>query len=570
MPLDLREYQAKALNDLYGYFEEHTGDPLVVLPTGGGKSLVIAEWIKGVFSIAARSRVLVVTHVAELVEQNYGELISLWPDAPAGIYSAGLGKRQLHSRILFGSVQSLFKRAHQIQQCDLLLIDEAHLVPRNSETMYGRLIADLRRINPHMKVIGLTATAYRLDSGMLHDGDDRLFTHVAHETSVRYLIDNGWLVPLVSRTRKDAAIDTTGVHTRLGEFVSSELEDRALDPEIVKKIADDIVANGHDRRGWLVFGCSVAHCEALRDAIAAHGIAVGVVFGDSDKADRRSTIAAFKAQRLRCIVSMGVLTTGFNAKHVDLVALARPTKSLNLYVQMVGRGTRCVGSNIAESIANGKRDCLVLDYGGNIRRHGPFDEPFLPGSKTKGDGTGEAPMKECPQCEAETLIASLVCAACGFEFPPPEKKISVAADYAPVLAPPPEWLAVDDVAYTHHQGRDGKPDTLRVTYRTGLTFHNEWVCFDHPPSSYAARAAGLWWRRRTTEVMPEGVAEAAARAAGLAKPNAIRVRQAGRYTEVTDHRFDDERNPIAALATRGGRLPDVRTGGAGVHLPQPA
>lgn len=563
--LELRDYQIKALNDLFGFFERERGNPLVVLPTGAGKSLVNAEWIRGVFTLDPRARVLCLTHVRELVAQNYAELMGLWPDAPAGIYSAGLGRRDLHARILFASIQSIHRKALQVQQCDMVIVDEAHLVPRNAETMYGRFLAELLAINPAMKIIGLTATPFRLDSGQLNEGEGRVFTALAHETPVRELIDKGYLVPLRSKAGH-GEITTDGVHTRGGEFVPAELNDRAMDPDTIRAIADDIVERSQGRRGWLVFGCSIEHCEALREALLDRTITACVISADTPSDERDIIIARYKAMEITALVSMGVLTTGFNAKHVDLIALARPTKSTGLYIQMVGRGTRCIGADIRESVANGKADCLVLDYGGNIRRHGPFDEPFLPHTrapKAADEEPGDAPTKTCPECEEVVLIAAASCPACGFEFPPRESKVAKQADAAPILAPPPAWLEVDQVQYAIHDGRDGKPDTLKVTYRTGMTFHHEWVCFDHAPGSYARRMAELWWKKRdlrgTDHVPPTtDAAETWTRAGGLATPSAIRVRVEGKYTQVTDHRIDD------------ARLPYLRTISEGVRVPAPA
>lgn len=396
-PLVLRPYQEQALSDLYNYFTRETGNPLAVLPTGSGKSLVIAEWCRLVFDMDPGARIIILTHVAELVAQNYAELIGMWSDAPAGIYSAGLGRRELHARILFASIQSIHSRAFDIQECDMVLVDEAHLIPRNSETMYNRFLGELRRINPHLKIIGLTATPFRLDSGMLHEGEGAMFDAIAHETPVRGLIEEGYLCPPVSfrRQSEGAQINTDGVGTRGGEFIAAQLEVAALDPEVVAMIADRIVAAGADRQGWIVFGCSVRHCEALNDALLERGIASAAIFGDTDKTVRARRVAEFKAHRLRCLVSQGVLTTGFNARHVDLVALARPTKSTGLYVQMIGRGTRPMYAPDADltteegrlaGIASGpKPTCLVLDFGGNITRHGPFDDPFIKKPK-KGPG----------------------------------------------------------------------------------------------------------------------------------------------------------------------------------------
>ena len=158
MSLTLRSYQNGAIQGIYNYFHEATGNPLIVIPTAGGKSLVMATFVEGVLKAYPDQRILIVTHVRELIEQNYIELKKLWPEAPAGIYSAGLKQRDIRARILFAGIQSIHKRVYDVQQCDLVLIDEAHLIPRSSNTMYRRFLADLARLNPQMKVIGLTDT----------------------------------------------------------------------------------------------------------------------------------------------------------------------------------------------------------------------------------------------------------------------------------------------------------------------------------------------------------------------------------------------------------------------------
>lgn len=547
-PLTLRPYQEAALADLYGYFTKETGNPLVVLPTGAGKSLVIAEWCRLVFDMDPRARIVILTHVQELVAQNYAELMGMWTDAPAGIYSAGLGRRDLGARILFASIQSIHSRARDLRECDIVLIDEAHLIPRNSETMYRRFLEDLRAANPHLKIIGLTATPFRLDSGMLHEGDGAMFDAIAHETPVRQLIDEGYLCPPVSfrKLAGGAEINTDGVGTRGGEFIAAQLEVAAMDPDVVSAIADRIVAAGEGRQGWIVFGCSVKHCEALNDALMARGIASAAIYGDTDKAARARRIAEFKAGRLRALVSMGVLTTGFNAKHVDLVALARPTKSTGLYVQMVGRGTRPLyapgdltteAGRIAAIAAGPKPNCLVLDFGGNIARHGPFDDPFI---KKPKKGTGPAPFKVCPECDCECGTATRFCPACGHEFPPPETLVKQVADEKPILAPPPAWIEVTGTFLSVHHKRSDETalPTLRVDYACGMVTHSEWVCFQH--TGYARTKAEAWWLRRAAAPVPSTVQEAIDRQAELEPTAAIQLTRDGQYMRVARHQLARE------------------------------
>ena len=204
--LTLRPYQQAAITAIYGYFETNTGNPLMVIPTAGGKSLVTAAFIEGVLKVWPDQRILIVTHVRELIAQNHAEMLGLWPEAPAGIYSAGLGKREAQARILFAGIQSIHQRAQEIGHTDLVLIDEAHLIPGKSNTMYRRFLDALSAINPALKVIGLTATPFRLDSGMLHEGEAALFTDIAYEAPVRDLIDLGFLSTLVSKQPKTRQI----------------------------------------------------------------------------------------------------------------------------------------------------------------------------------------------------------------------------------------------------------------------------------------------------------------------------------------------------------------------------
>jgi len=522
MTLELRPYQAQCINDLYNYFVRHTGNPLAVIPTGGGKSLIMSKWCELVFDADPKARIIVVTHVRELVAQNYAELKTIWPEAPAGIYSAGLNRRDLSARILFASIQSVYKRAYELQQCDMILVDEAHLIPPTSDTMYRQFLNELKAINPHLKIVGFTATPFRLSSGLLHQGEGALFDAIAHETNVRDLIDAGFLSRPVSYFEK-WQLDTAGVGTRAGDFIASQLEVPALDPKAIDNIVSRTIASGDDRKGWLVFGCTVAHCQALADEITARGISTATIFGDTPGKERAAIIESYKRQEIRCLVSMGVLTTGFNAKHVDLIVLARPTKSTGLYIQMVGRGTR---------LSPGKDNCLILDFGSNISRHGPFDDPLIPGEKRKGEA-GDALIKYCEICEAICAASARSCPECGHEFPPPERKVSAAPEAAPIMAPPPEWLDVDHVSFALHE-KPEKPTSLKVSYRTGMTTHSEWVCLGH--EGYARSKAESWWLRMAGAPIPKNATEAHMRQSQIRKPDQIRVRKNGKFTEVVAHK----------------------------------
>lgn len=537
--LTLRPYQQAAITSIYGYFRSHNGNPLVVIPTAGGKSLVMAAFIEGVLKAWPDQRILIVTHVRELIAQNHAEMIGLWPEAPAGIYSAGLGKREAQARILFAGIQSIHRRAQEIGHTDLVLIDEAHLIPGNTSTMYRRFLDGLARINPALKVIGLTATPFRLDSGMLHEGKNALFTDIAYEAPVRDLIDAGYLSPLVSK-QPATRLDVSKVGTRAGDFIQRDLA-AAVDQEAITRSAvTEIIEHGRERKSWLTFCSGVDHARHVAEEFSRQGITCRTIFGDTPKEERDAIIAAFKRGEIRALASMGVLTTGFNAPAVDLIALLRPTKSAGLYVQMVGRGTR---------LAAGKENCLVLDFAGNVRRHGPIDlvRPRRPGEA----GGGEAPTKVCPMCESIIALSAAECPDCGHVFPAREVKIAPTAATLPVLSPKVQWLPVHGVSYSRHDKLGGLP-SLKVTYNCGLKSYSEWVCVEH--QGYARQKAAEWWRKRAPGCpVPLTVAQAIAEAKRLVRPSEISVRPSGRYVEVSGYRFDPcaQSTPASAPSATG-------------------
>jgi DNA repair protein RadD len=472
--LDLRPYQRAAIDGLYNYWSDKKGDnPIIVAPTGSGKSLIIAHLIKDAMAYPG-TRVLVLTHVKELLEQNASELVALYPEADVGFYSASLKKKVLRKPITFAGIQSIHKKAYQMVPApDLVIVDEAHLIPKTDGTRYNKFLSDLRICNRGVKVVGLTATPYRLDSGWLHEGDNAIFDGIAYDIPVADLMEQGFLAPVISKSGVKT-IDLSNVGKRGGEYIESELAKAASDPELVTETVAEIVRYGAERKAWLVFACGVNHAELLRAEFETHDIAADVVTGSDGMSARADKIERFRRGESKCLINVNVLTTGFNVPHVDLVAMVRATESTGLYIQIVGRGTR---------IAPGKENCLVLDYGDNVMRHG-FIDKIKPKIKGRTED-GEAPVKKCPSCLTVNHAAVRVCVECGHEFPPPQfnhgtKAYSGAMISTQVQA---EWVDVDDVGYSRWR-KEGKPDSIRVTYYCGLIKVSEWLCPDH--GGYAA------------------------------------------------------------------------------------
>lgn len=516
-------------DDFYGFALD--GDHLYltsdfVVHHNTGKSLCIAGFTREAIAAYGDTRVLVLTHVKELIQQNFMAMLRAWPEAPAGIYSAGLSRRDIHAQILFAGIQSIHRHARQVQRCDLVLIDEAHLLGRGDSGMYRSFLAQLNEINAGLlKVVGFTATPYRLDSGMLHEGKDRLFTDIAFDVPVLEMIQQGYLCPVVPK-QTSTQLDVGGVGTRGGEFIAKDLEAAVDRDEVTRAAVAEIVQHGEGRGSWLVFCSGVAHARHVRDAIREHGISAETVTGDTPGPERDGILAAFKAGRLRCVTNANVLTTGFDAPGTDLIALLRPTKSVGLYVQMVGRGTR---------LAEGKDDCLVLDFAGNTARHGPIDT--VDGRKKEPAGDGEAPIKVCPECQTINHASARHCIECDHEFPPPVVKVAPQAASNALLSTQIQaaWCDVTGITYARHD-KPGKPASLRVTYECGLARHSEWVCFEH--TGFPRDKAVGWWRRRAGNLPPPStVDEALGHLDQLRRPIAIQVRPAGQYTEIAAARF---------------------------------
>lgn len=558
MKLIPRYYQDDAVNDCWAYLAEGKGRaPLLVEPTGSGKAFIISMLCQQANEFDPSVRIMIITDSRELVRQNYIEFMGLWPDAPAGIYSAGLNRRDIGARILFAGIQSIYKKGYSVQRCDILIVDECQMIPFGSDAMYQQLINDLSVINPNMVIIGTTATAFRGNGVPLHGQEGSIFDGIAHETTVGELIEEGYLAPPKTWRGHQGEISSEGIGSRAGEFITAQVEAAAMAPETIAASVEQIIAAGQDRKAWKIFGVSTAHCMAIHEALTERGYEGDCVFGHTDtergKGTRDRIISDFDSGKLRYLISNMTLTKGFNVKRIDLIVLLYLTKSVVKYIQTIGRGTRVMYApgwpletkeqRHAAIAAGPKQDCRVLDLGGNITRCGPFDDPYL--KTSRGGGNGDAPFKECPECDCATATATRVCPECGYDYPEPEQKISLVADQAPVLSSQtiaPEWLQVAGVEYKKHS-KAGSSDSLRVEYRVGFNFHKEWVCLEH--SGRARAKAESWWLRRASAPVPLTVAEAIERSGEIAEPSHICVGRDGKYERITSYKFEQQKAEAA-------------------------
>ena len=452
----LREYQQRAINQLYAWFSAgNEGNPCLVLPTGAGKSHVVAALCKDALQQWPETRILMLTHVKELIEQNAEKMRQHWPGAPMGIYSASIGKRQLGEPITFAGIQSVRTKARLIGHVDLVIIDECHLVNHKDEGGYRGLLADLAAINPALRVVGLTATPYRLGHGLITD-KPAVFDALIEPISIEELVFKGYLSTLRSKVTR-AVLDTSGVHKRGGEYIESELQAAVDTDDNNIAVVREVIALAGDRKAWLFFCAGVSHAERVADTLRQHGIVAECVTGATPKAERENILRRYKAGEIRALTNANVLTTGFDYPDIDLVAMLRPTMSPGLYVQMAGRGMR---------VKSHTDHCLVLDFAGVVAQHGPITAVQPP--KKAGDGGGEAPVKVCDTCHELCAISVSVCPACGTPFPVPEKpKLALRDD--DIMGLQGIEMGVSSWVWRRHVSRSSGKEMLACTYYGGLS-----------------------------------------------------------------------------------------------------
>lgn len=528
----LRPYQEAAVEAVFDSLFNNPGNPLVAMPTGTGKSAIIAGICKRALTDWPGTRILMLSHVKELLKQNERALKRVWPEAPVGVYSAGLKRRQVDD-ITMAGVASVYRKAPMLGVKHLVIIDEAHLLGPDDETMYQTLLTRLKETNPNMRVIGLTATPFRLKQGMLTDNG--LFTHICYDMTgiepFNKLIEDGYLAPLVARSTK-LQVDTSNIAIRAGEFAADEVAEAFDVSEVTRQAIDEAQRLGSDRKRWIAFCSNVTHAENVAAELRERGMRAQAVHSKMPDEQRDKVIADYLAGELDAITNFGILTTGFDCPEMDLMLLLRPTRSPGLHVQILGRGTRP---------APGKTDCLVLDFAGNVKRLGPINDPQIPSKARKGKAMQLNPMRTCPQCEMLVPISARVCPDCGYNFPPalgfvPKAGTDDIIAKAVVTKMP---YAVEHIQYHMHR-KLGRPNSVRVQYICGLETFSEWICPEH--AGYARTKFEQWWARRGGVNPPTDVLDTIRRAPGLHRPIQIEVKrvEGNQYPEITKVVFGDD------------------------------
>jgi DNA repair protein RadD len=544
--MQLREYQTRTVSDLFAWWTKHQNNddvPLLVLPTAAGKSIICAEIVRQMYEQWPdwHPRTVVLVPSKELAEQNAEKLVKLLPPhIKVGFVSASMGKKQHNADVIVATIGSIAKSAHLLGNIKCVLIDEAHLVNSKDEGMFRRFLNDLGKLC-NFRTAGMTATPFRGNGVWLTDGDAPLFTGIASNVTMRELLDAKFIAPLVPPTDAvSTKIDASNVGISNGDYKIGELSD--VVEAYLTDVAAESVRLASERSKWIAFTPTVANAKSLANKLRLLGIDTAIVTGETPKAEREALIQSFRIGDIRCLITVMALSTGFDVPDVDCLIWCRPTKSPVLYVQGFGRGVR---------IANGKTDCLVLDFTDTVARMGPIDT--IKGRAKSKSGTSEAPFVVCDACGARNHAAAFVCAECGATIREPEQErkeahVSRAAILSTQQPSTVVWHDITRVAYSVHS-KPGKPDSLRVDYWSGLRcVASSWQCFDH--EGYARQKAEQWFRLVRPDgstVMPKSTHELMdwiALGFEPKEPTRIATRLNGKFTEVVSHEFArTESNP---------------------------
>jgi DNA repair protein RadD len=527
-----------------------------VLPTGAGKSPLMAALAREAVE-NWQGRVGIIAHVGKLVKQNSEKLRAVWPDAPMGIYAAGLNRRDRFDKILVMQIQSVAKIAHMLGKFDLLLIDEGHRVALKDEGRYRMFIAACKAINPALRVVILTATAYRLQGVAVPIcGPDYIANEVAYEAFIPDLIADGYLSKLVNKKGGEVA-DLSGVRIVGGEYVESELSDAMMADGLVQRTVTSVLSLAHGRKCGIVFCVDVKHAIAVADELKSRGESVAVVYSGS--AGQTEAFEGHESGKYRWLVNVNIASEGYDNPMISVVVMLRPTKSPGLMYQQIGREFRIIyapgydlstrDGRLASIAAGPKPDSLVLDFAGNLLEHGPVDAIKVRSARPKKAAHVErGTSKECPKCQEVVPMQTRECPGkdangerCTHTWGNADPAHSDRPVDAPVLSTDRERVVnehlVHSVNYARHE-KPGKTPSLRVTYQCGMRRFSEWVCIEH---AGMARAKALrWWQARSSEQPPRTVEEALPLAWKLPSPLSITVDETGKYPEISTYEFAEQ------------------------------
>ena len=355
--MQLRPYQDEATRAAIAALGKGQ-HPVLQLATGTGKSLIIAALAEHYRTLGQRTWVL--THVQQLVKQN-AATFKRYTQVEPGIVCAGLNRKDTGEDVTFGTIQSMMGVLAEMPAPDLIIIDEAHRVPHNEgePTLYESI---LRRY-PAAQRVAMTATPWRMDNGIIYgNGEQFWFDRLAYNYTVPRAVQEGWLCPLVGvETAFQLDLEDVGVN---GDFIQSEVGDKQMN-DWLESMAKSLPELAGNRKHIAVYCPTITAAMRAANAIKkVTGWTTDVMAGTMTDQVREDVLGRFQNGTTRVLCSVDMITTGFDFPALDCIVCLRPTLSSSLWVQIQGRGTR---------LHDSKKNCLVLDFVGNLQRLGGVD-----------------------------------------------------------------------------------------------------------------------------------------------------------------------------------------------------
>lgn len=512
-----RWYQKEAVEAVFKYFTSSPGhNPLIVCPTGAGKSLILSKITERL--VDEGRRILIISHVEQIILQNYKTLVSILPKQLIGIYAASLNKRQ-RKQVTVASINSMYSKSYLFKNYTHIIIDEAHTIPHSGEGRYRTLLTALSSST----VIGLTATPFRSNSGCLVNEEGSFFDSIVYNVAIERLISEGYLSPLLTKSPINE-LDTTNIKLVAGDYSKKELSDRFDQKVISRDIIKELTTYREKYKSWLIFAIDISHALHLKTLLKEQLIICEVVHSKQSKVLNRQIISDFKQGKYQALISIATLTTGFDHPDIDLIALIRPTKSIVLHIQMIGRGLRKAK----------KEHCLILDFAGNIMRLGPINDVTIKRKGNKTGGLNMAPIKMCPECRSHVPVVAKKCYVCGHFFKIKTKLKNKASELKVIKDKTRDWLPVRWATYSIRGGKNGR--MLKITYDTGIGKNNFIV-----EMFYRKQYSVQWWesRKHTTNSLcpPKSFTEMVKRTTELRIPKAILVDFTLKQPIILDYSF---------------------------------
>jgi superfamily II DNA or RNA helicase len=373
---------------------------LAVAPTGSGKTVVFSYITQ--HATLRGQRTLILVHRTELLDQVSRSLTEF--GTPHGIIAAGYAPAY-DRPVQVASVFSLVRRLEQAQRPTLIIVDEAHHAV--TSTTWGRILAEYSAA----KVLGVTATPVRLSG----EGLGECFDSMVMGPTVTDLVGEGALAPF--RVFCPPTIDTTGMHTRMGDFVKTELAARSDTATVIGDAVQHYLKLAAGRAA-VVFCVSIKHAAHVADQFNAAGISAHSVDGTMDRGLRREIVQAFTRGQLQVLTSCDLVSEGFDCPRIEVGISLRPTASTGLWLQQMGRCLRPFP---------GKTEALLFDHAGNVARHGLPDDDWewsLEGrAMHRRESDGAVAVRICPKCFAANKSGQPLCAECGTPFPVKPRKL---------------------------------------------------------------------------------------------------------------------------------------------------